>query len=183
MRTVLRLAGTRYGIALILAVVILGCVGLGRTVLDNGNGGSSSSPNDATAPTVAPVPTSPDAFASLGDDGLDAEPAPTASLSSGAADVTTVATRFAKAWLRKPGITGEQWRAGMKPDASTELMTSLADTDPDDVPTTAITGAIQLTVEGPTTVARFPAEGGTIVLTLQVSDARWQVVQLDWELA
>jgi len=180
MRTVLRLAGTRYGIALILTVVVLGCVGLGRTVLNNGKG---HTPNEALGPTVAPVSTSPDVYESLGDDGLDAGPVPVPTLSSGAAEVTVVANRFAKAWLRKPGVTGEQWRAGLKPDASAELMTSLADTDPDDVPAAAITGGAQLTIEGPTTIARFPAEGGTLVLTLQVRDGRWQVIKLGWEAA
>src|SRR5437868_4736608 len=161
MRTVLRLLGTRYGIAVVLVVVVLVAVGLGRTVLDHGGG---SSANDALGPTVATVPTSADPYASLGDDGVDESAEPGPSLSKGAADVTTVAKRFAKAWLRKPGITGEQWRAGLKPDASAELMTELADTDPSDVPTATITGPVALTNTGQDATAKFPAEGGTIVL-------------------
>ncbi|MGI5246898.1 hypothetical protein [Dactylosporangium sp. CA-139066] len=180
MRTVLRLLGTRYGIALVLVVVVLGVVALGRTVLDNGAGRSG---NDAIGPTVAPVPTSADPYSSLGDDGVDESAAAAPAVSKGAADAGTVATRFAKAWLRKPGVTGEQWRAGLKPDASTELMAALADTDPADVPTAAITGAVQLQPNGGTTVARIPAEGGTIVLGLQVAGGRWQVTSLDWETA
>ncbi|WP_344618188.1 hypothetical protein [Dactylosporangium salmoneum] len=153
---------------------------LGRTVLDNGDGNSA---NDAVGPTVAPVPTSANPYSSLGDDGVEESVAPAPSLSKGAADASTVATRFAKAWLRKPGITGEQWRAGLKPDASTDLLASLADTDPADVPTATITGPMQLQANGGTTVAKFPAEGGTIVLGLQVSGGRWQVISLDWETA
>ncbi|MER7002283.1 hypothetical protein ABT297_04435 [Dactylosporangium sp. NPDC000555] len=179
MRTVLRLLGTRYGIALVLVVVVLVVVGVGRTVLDDRGGRSA---NDALGPTVAPVPTSADPFSSLGDDGVN-EPVAAPSLSKGAADVSTVADRFAKAWLRKPGITGEQWRAELKPDASAELMVELADTDPADVPTATITGAVQLQGGGQATVAKFPAEGGTIVLELQVFDGRWQVTSLDWEVA
>ncbi|MEV8513409.1 hypothetical protein [Dactylosporangium sp. NPDC051484] len=139
--------------------------------------------NDALGPTVAPVPTTADPYASLGDDGVDETPAAAPSLSKGAADVSTVANRFAKAWLRKPGITGEQWRAELKPDASVDLIAELADTDPADVPTATITGAVQLKSAGPATVAKFPAEGGTIVLELQVFDGRWQVTSLDWEAA
>ncbi|MER7275805.1 hypothetical protein ABT369_15225 [Dactylosporangium sp. NPDC000244] len=180
MRTVLRLLGTRYGIALVLVVVVLIVVGLGRTVLDRGDGHSA---NDALGPTVAAVPTSADPYASLGDDGVDESANPAPSLSKGAADVSAVATRFAKAWLRKPGVSGEQWRAGLKTDASAELMTDLADTDPADVPTDAITGDVQLQNVGAATVARIPAQGGTIVLELQASGGRWLVTSLDWETA
>jgi len=180
MRTVLRLLSTRYGIALILVVIVLAIVGVGRTILDSSG---QSSPNDALGPSVAPVETTPEPFSSLGDDGLD-EPASAApSLSKGAADVTTVATRFAKAWLRKPGITGEQWRAGLKPDASPDLMTELADTDPSDVPASTITGPIALENIGQDAKARVPADGGAIVLELQVFSGRWQVTSLDWEAA
>ncbi|GAA3448666.1 hypothetical protein [Dactylosporangium matsuzakiense] len=180
MRTALRLLGTRYGIALILLVIVLVIVTLGRTVLDNGRGSSAT---DAIGPTVATVPRSADPFSSLGDDGVDESVAAAPSLSKGAADAATVATRFANAWVRKPGVTGDQWRAGLKPDASTELMASLAETDPADVPTATITGATQLQANGGTTVARIPAEGGTIVLGLQVAGGRWQVTSLDWEVA
>ncbi|MFI5906257.1 hypothetical protein [Dactylosporangium sp. NPDC051541] len=180
MRTVLRLLGTRYGIALVLIVVVLVIVTLGRTVFDNGRGDSAS---NAVGPTVEPVPTSADPYSSLGDDGVDESVAPGPSPSKGAADAATVATRFANAWLRKPGVTGDQWRAGLKPDASTDLMASLAHTDPADVPTATITGPAQLQANGATTVARIPAEGGTIVLGLQVTGGRWQVTSLDWETA
>ena len=180
MRTVLRLLGTRYGIALVLTLVVLVVVALGRTVLDDGRNSPS---NNAVGPTVAPVPTSADPFSSLGDDGVDESVTATPSLSKGASDAAAVALRFGTAWLRKPGVTGEQWRAGLKPDASTELMASLADTDPADVPTAKITGPVQLKANESATVARIPAEGGTIVLGLQASGGRWQVTSLDWETA
>lgn len=179
MRTVLRLLGTRYGIALVLVVIVVAVVAAGRTFLDNG---AQPSANDALGPTVAPVPTSADPYSSLGDDGVD-EPPVAPSLSKGAADVTAVATRFANAWLRKPGITAEQWRAALKPDASSDLMAELADTDPGDVPTATITGPIQLENAGSSATAKFPAEGGTIVLVLEVAGGRWQVTSLDWEVA
>jgi hypothetical protein len=183
MRTVLRLLSTRYGIALILVVIVLAVVGVGRTFLEEGTGPSA---NDAFGPTVAPVATSADPLSSLGDDGVDGgddleSVAP--ALSKGAADVSTVATRFAKAWLRKPGITGAQWRAGLNADASADLMSELADTDPSDVPTATITGPLALTNMGQDATAKFPAEGGTIVLELQVIGGRWQVTSLDWEAA
>lgn len=180
MRAVLRFLGTRYGIAFVLIFIVLVVVTLGRTVLDNGHGGSVA---DAVGPTVEPVPRSADPYRTLGDDGVDESVAAAPSLSKGAADAATVATRFANAWLRKPGLTADQWRAGLEPDASTDLIETLADTDPTDVPTARITGDVQLQADEGTTVARIPAEGGTIVLGLQVSAGRWQVTSLDWEMA
>jgi len=180
MRTVLRLLGTRYGIALVLVLIVLVIVTLGRTVLDDG---SRRSPSYAPGSTVAAVPASADPFSSLGDDGVDESIAPAPSASSGAADAMMVATQFAKAWLRKPGITSEHWRDGLTPNASSELMASLADTDPADVPAATVTGAIQLQIKGITTVARVPTESGTIVLGLQIIGGRWQVTSLDWEAA
>ncbi|MEV4514988.1 hypothetical protein AB0K00_39260 [Dactylosporangium sp. NPDC049525] len=181
MRTVLRLLGTRYGIAMVLIVVVLVVVGFGRIVFTEGD----RSTNDALGPTVAPAtPTTPDPYSSLGDDGVQDEPASVApSLSKGAADANTVATRFAKAWIRKAGVTGEQWRAGLKPDASSELMEDLADTDPADVPTATITGPTALEDFGQVATAKVPADGGTIVLQLEAINGRWQVTSLDWEVA
>jgi hypothetical protein len=94
-----------------------------------------------------------------------------------------VATRFAKAWIRKPGVSGEKWRAELKPDASSELMEDLADTDPNDVPTAAITGPTVLEDFGQVATAKIPADGGTIVLQLEAINGRWQVTSLDWEVA
>jgi len=180
MRTVLRLLGTRYGIAMVLIVVVLVVVGFGRTIFTGGD----PSNNDALGPTVAPVTTTPDPFSSLGDDGVQDEPASAApSLSKGAADANAVATRFAKAWVRKPGVSGEQWRAGLKPDASNELMEGLADTDPNDVPAATITGPTVLEDFGQVATAKIPADGGTIVLQLEAINGRWQVTSLDWEVA
>ncbi|GAA3231245.1 hypothetical protein ACFO1B_19950 [Dactylosporangium siamense] len=180
MRTVLRLLGTRYGIAMALIVVVLVAVGFGRTIFTEGD----QSDNDALGPTVAPATKTPDPFSSLGDDGVQDESASAApSLSKGAADATAVATRFAKAWIRKPGVSGEQWRAGLKPDASSELMEDLADTDPSDVPAATITGPTALEDFGQVATAKIPADGGTIVLQLEAINGRWQVTSLDWEMA
>src|SRR5215213_7906943 len=101
MRTVLRLLGTRYGIAMVLIVVVLVVVGFGRTIFTDGD----QSNNDALGPTVAPATAAtPDPYSSLGDDGVQDESASAApSLSKGAAEANVVATRFAKAWIRKAG--------------------------------------------------------------------------------
>ncbi|MET7422292.1 hypothetical protein [Dactylosporangium sp. NPDC005555] len=180
MRTVLRLLGTRYGIALVLTVVVLVVVGFGRIIVTK----IDPTDNDALGPTVAPATTTPDPYSSLGDDGvIEGQSSPAPSLSKGAADVSTVATRFADAWLRKPGVSGEQWRAGLKPDASGDLMEALAETDPSDVPATTITGQPTLKEEGQAVEAKLPADGGTIVLHLEIIGGRWLVTALGWETA
>lgn len=181
MRTVLRLLGTRYGIAMVLIVVVLVVVGFGRTIFIDGAGPG----NDGLGPTIGPVGSqTPDPYSSLGDDGVVEDPSSVMpSLSKGAADASTVATRFARAWLRKPGVAGEQWRAGLRPDASSDLMENLAETDPSDVPATTITGPTVLEDAGQTVTAKVPTDGGTIVLKLETISGRWQVTSLDWEMA
>ena len=179
MRTVLRLLGTRYGIALILVLFVLAVVGVARTFVND-----STSPVDGTlGPTVAPASTQADPESSLGDDSVVEPSAPSSSLSAGTPDPKTVATRFVTAWLRRPGITAEQWRTGLKVHASAPLMEQLKDSDPTDVPATTIVGPAQIDVFGGEAEAKVPADGGTVRLELAVINGRWQVTALDWEEA
>ena len=68
MRQVLRFLGTRYGVALVLGLLVLGTVGLVRAA----GGGSSSPP--PTDPVVAPPPGS--VAATAGDDSVATSEAP-----------------------------------------------------------------------------------------------------------
>src|ERR1044071_3532044 len=105
MRTVLRLLGTRYGIGLILAVVILGVVGIAKTFVSN---------RPATipiGPVVSRVSTAAAPDASLGDDSVDdsAAAVPGPSVTANAPTADKVAARFMAAWLKHSGGTGDQW--------------------------------------------------------------------------
>src|SRR5689334_1920699 len=177
MRTILRLLGTRYGIGLILAVVVLGVVGVAKAFVGD------RSPSIPVGPVVAPVSTAAAPDSSLGNDSVEDSPvaAPGPSLSAGAPTADKVAARFMTAWLKHAGVTGDQWRSALKPNTTTELLAKLKDTDPAGVPADQVVGPIQLIPQGSLTQADVPVNGGTVHLRLVVVKGRWQVDGVDWD--
>jgi hypothetical protein len=177
MRTVLRLLGTRYGIGLILAIVILGVVGIAKAFVGD------RTTNIPIGPVVSPVSTAAAPDSSLGDDSVDdtATAVPGPSLSVNAPTADKVAARFMAAWLKHSGVTGEQWRTALKPNATTELLAKLKDTDPASVPADQVTGPIHLALQGSITQADVPVNGGTVHLRLVLVKGRWQVDGIDWD--
>src|SRR6185437_9492745 len=101
MRTVLRLLGTRYGIGLILAVVVLGVIGVAKAFVGD------EGPEVPIGPVVSPVSTAAAPDASLGDDSVDdtTSTAPGPSLSENAPTADKVAARFMEAWLKHTGVS------------------------------------------------------------------------------
>src|SRR5205809_770230 len=103
MRTVLRLLGTRYGMALIAALLVLGVVGVVRSF-------AGSYRDTGEAPPINPSRTEAVADATAGDDSVvTPEPVPTPSTSKGAAVPEAVAADFLRAWLNHNGVTPQQW--------------------------------------------------------------------------
>ena len=179
MRTVLRLLGTRYGVGLILALVVLGIVITGKSLVGNNRADVPIGP--VVSPQATPGATGP----SLGDDSL-VDPTSSASvagpsLSANAPSPSTVASRFVNAWLHHTGVTPEQWRAGLAPNATSALMTKLKDTDPAGVPASSVTGQIQTVDRGSVVEANVPVNGGTVRLRLLIVNGRWQVDGVDWD--
>ena len=180
MRTVLRLIGSRYGIALILALLVLGVVGVGKALTGNNRAGVPVGP--VVSPEITPGPTGP----TLGDDSLIDPVDPTGSvagpsLSPNAPPPSTVASRFINAWLHHTGVTADQWRASLSPHATSALMTKLKDTDPSGVPASSVTGTIETIDRGAVIEANVPVNGGTVRLRLIVVNGRWQVDGVDWD--
>ncbi|NJC69194.1 hypothetical protein HC031_05600 [Planosporangium thailandense] len=175
MRPVLRLLGTRYGVALVLALLVLAVVGITRAV---------AGPYQATTlgPAVEPS-TSSSVDPTAGDDSLLIPDSPAPPVTSpGAADPATVATDFVQEWLNHTGVTAEQWRAGFAKHATAALRDKLKSTDPAGVPAQRITG--QVTVQNGS--ARFveatvPVDSGTVILRLISTNGRWLVDGVDWE--
>jgi hypothetical protein len=182
MRSVLRVLGSRYGIATILAVVVLAVVGLAKAFV--GDGTASAPP---VGPVVSPVSTAPAPDASLGDDGVDdadddpPDESPSPSLSAKAPNASTVASRFITAWLKHDGVTPEEWRAALKPNATADLIDKLKDTDPTEVPADKVTGDVTVKYQGSVAAADVPVDGGTVELRLIVAGGRWKVDGIDWD--
>jgi hypothetical protein len=173
-RSLLRLLGTRYGIALVLLIFVIAAVGLARTV----NGTS-----DSTAVTVQPAASTPITASNseLGDDGVTTDDSASApSISAGAAAPETVALSFANAWLKRD-LASAVWLQGLRPYSTTNLMDLLRDADPTSVPAAKISGDMSLRTRGGNLVeVGVPLSSGTLQLTLVGSNGRWLVDAVEW---
>lgn len=171
---VTRVLRSRIGVALGLAVVILGIVGAARFL---------SGPNDdltvQTQPT-APIETiDPEA----GDDGVtEADSTPTPSTRPGAAAPSAVAKSFAVAWLKHQGVSAEQWHATLVPHATKALAEKLSGVDPAGVPANEMTGDPTVEPRSSSLVeVTVPMDAGRLRLQLVAPDGRWLVDGVDWE--
>jgi hypothetical protein len=182
MRPMLRLLGTRYGLALLLVLVVVGVVGVARATgagRPADTSGYVQSPTDSVA-GAAPTVSDP------GDDGAiaSAQPAPSTGPTSrrpGSPAAETVAKKFTQDWLAHTRVDGATWLARLRPSMTRALADKLAGVDPAGVPATRITGGITMTNHDPTFVeATIPVDSGTVQLRLLLVDGLWLVDGIDW---
>ncbi|WBB93090.1 hypothetical protein [Verrucosispora sp. WMMC514] len=170
----LRLLRSRLGVALGIAVLVLGVVGAARLVAGPTDpaAGLSNRPADPIT-TVHPT---------TGDDGAistTTTPSPVTRPGQPAPDV--VAARFAAAWLGRPGQTAEDWHDALRPLSTAGLTDQLVGADPASVPAEAVTGEVTLRPRGETFVeATIPLDEGQLRLELLAPDGRWLVDAVDW---
>jgi hypothetical protein len=178
MRTVLRLLGTRYGLALIAAVLVLAVVGVVR-------GFAGSYRDTGMAPAINPSRTEVAPDPSVTNEGVvTPEPVPQPSTSRGAPAPEVVAADFLGAWLRHDGVTPQQWQAGFARYATPALRTKFKETDPAGVPAQRTTGPVVLQTRAESFVeAIVPVDSGTVRLRLIATNGRWLVDGVDWERA
>lgn len=190
MRRVLQLLGTsalrsRLGVAVVLAVVVLGIVGVARVA--SGPEDRSASVFPAVAESTTATTADPDA---AGDDGV-AEPQPGSSttvdpgpsLSPGAKKPAEVAKAFATSWLDRTA-KADDWYSALVPDVTEELAAKLKGVDPVVVPAERLTGSPTVVPRGTGLVeVSYPVDSGTLVLRVVVTEGRWLVDGVDWERA
>lgn len=178
MRTALRLLGSRYGIALVLIVLVLAVVGVMRGVAGS-NRETLGTPVEPSFPASYGPSAADDGV--VADDGSASSPAPP-STSPGAAVPVTVAKDFMAGWLHHDGTTSAQWLAGFARYATASLRDKLKDTDPSGVPAERVTGDVTLTDRAATFVeADVPVDSGTVRLRLLSTGGRWLVDGVDWD--
>jgi len=177
MRPVLRLLGTRYGIALLLTLLILSGVAVLKAV--NGSYPRAPLAGPAAEPTNRGIDSS---SAAASDDSVQTDDSPPPPVTSpGAAPPADVAANFARAWLKHDGVSGDQWRAGLQKYATKSLLEKLQDTDPAGVPARQMTGPVTFEQqETAVVVAVIPLDSGTLRLTVVATDGRWLVDGVDW---
>lgn len=168
-----RVLGTRYGIALLLAVVILAIVGLAQLFAGGGQRGIGLRDDAGATSTVAPT---------AGEDGVVSPPAAVQPVTSpGARPPEGVATAFATAWVSHRGKDSTAWVGGLRPHATRSLVDKLVGVDPAGVPADRITGAAQVIPHGESFVeVAIPVDSGSLRLRLIADGGRWLVDGVDW---
>ena len=159
----------------ITAVAVLALLALMGRVTDRPSAAAAS---DTSAPPVASAPGAPPTTSttrSVAGPGSSPAPAADASAPANPGSPVEVATAFVGAWAH-PNLGGAEWLAGMKPWATTTLLSSMTGTDPTQVPATKITGDAALRAsKGVTATVSVPTDGGRIVVELVRAGGRWRV--------
>ena len=172
---VTRVLRSRLGVALGIAVLVLGVVGAARLVAGPGDptAGLSNRPLDPIT-TVHPT---------TGDDGaISTTTTPSPVTLPGEPTPEQVAKRFATAWLGQPGQTAEKWHASLRPLSTSALIDKLAGADPAGVPVGELTDEVTVRPRGETFVeALIPLDTGQLRLELVAPDGLWLVDVVDWE--
>lgn len=171
---ILRLIGSRYGLAVIGIVLVMIIVGIARAL-------SGTQPLDAVGPPPPPQ-LSASSSEVLGDDSIaTSEPPPTPTAIPGAAAPEKVALDFANAWLKSTNVTSAQWVKGMEPFSTRRLQEQFKDADPTSVPADSVNGPVTIRArDGQLVEADVPVNPGTLKLRILVSNGRWLVDGVSW---
>ncbi|WP_074315124.1 hypothetical protein [Micromonospora cremea] len=170
-----RVLRSRLGVALVIAVLVFGVLGAARLVSGPADpaGGLSSRP-DSPITTVDPT---------AGDDGaISTEAPPSPVTRPGDRTPEQTADRFTAAWIGRPGMTAEQWQAGLRPLSTAALTEKLAGVDPAGVPAEEVAGPPAVRARTETFVeVLLPLDTGRLRLELVAADDGWLVDVVDWE--
>lgn len=175
-RSLTGLFRSRWGVALVIAVLVLAVVGLGRVLSD----GDTASPLSVA---VSPGPT-PSIDPSHDDDGVVADDDPPAfpTTRPGTAEPAAVAYAFASAWVDHKNVSAKAWHDGLVPNATKNLAEELNGVDPADVPANRVLDRPILTPAGDGLVnAVVAVDSGKLTLQLVAPDGRWLVDGVDWD--
>jgi hypothetical protein len=169
-----RIFRSRWGIAVILAVLVLAVIGVGRLF----NGANSDPPLTtpiSPGPVISVDPSDDDSVVST-------EPPPSPTTFPGAAQPEAVAYAFASAWVDHTKASKKAWFDGILPNATQRLAGDLDDTNPADVPASRVLGRPSLVPVGNNLVtAVVSCDTGKLTLKLVAPDKHWLVDGIDWD--
>src|SRR4029453_10272023 len=165
---------SRWGVALVLAVLVLAVVGLGRLLAAGSSGGQPLGAG-SPAPALSVDPDEEDTVTSP-------EPPPSPTTSPGTALPEAVAYAFAGAWVDHQNVSAKAWRDRLVPTSTAALSDDLAGTAPADVPADRVNGRPKLVPIGEGLIdAVVATDSGKLTLRLVAPEGRWLVSEIDWE--
>ncbi|WP_250031513.1 hypothetical protein [Paractinoplanes maris] len=171
-----RIFRSRWGVAVVLLVIVLAIVGLARLFSDANDSGPSlgtASPD----PVVSVDPKDDDSI-------IDTAPPPSPSTTPGRAKPEAVAYAFASAWVDHQNVTPKAWRAQLLPNSTKKIADELEGVDPAGVPAERVIGRPSLVPVSETVVnAAVTMDTGRLDLRLVAPDGHWRVDGIDWNPA
>ncbi|XVV12413.1 hypothetical protein ACQP2X_47755 [Actinoplanes sp. CA-131856] len=172
-----RIFRSRWGVAIVLAVIVLAIVGLGRLFAGDDNSSQPPLGAGSPAPAVSADPSEDDSI-------VDTAPPPRPSTSPGRAQPEAVAYAFASAWADHQNITPKAWRDQLLPNSTKKLANELTGVDPAGVPADRVVGRPSLVPVSATVVnAVVTMDSGKLSLRLISPDGHWLVDGIDWDSA
>jgi hypothetical protein len=176
MRRFTRLLFTRYGIVGGIVLIIVVVLTISRLVNGPGDNGTAGTKGENDTPSAVHGP----------DDGVvhssglpTVEPEPP--LSPDAQDILEVAGDFAKNWAQ-PDKEMQEWFDDLAALSTEDLKAQITGVDPVSVPTAELIGEPVLAAQrGSLAEVTQSAVGGTLRLSLAVTNGRWLVSGIDWE--
>lgn len=170
-----RIFRSRWGVAVVIAVLVLAVVGVGRLFSDGSNTASPVVSVGSPAPAISANPSDDDSV-------ISAEPPPPPTANPGMAEPEAVAYAFAAAWVDHKNVSAKTWHDGILPNATTSLSDELNNVDPADVPASKVVGRPSLVPVGTGLVsAVVTTDSGKLTLRLVAPDKHWLVDGIDWE--
>ncbi|MEU6246679.1 hypothetical protein [Glycomyces sp. NPDC047010] len=172
MNRALRIIFSRYGIVVIILVLVLGVIALANRRQDtplDGTNGADGSEGEATSEAV----TADDGFATdeCEEDGCFTDE----ELPQEAVDR---AAEFAEAWLNPNGYGAQGWLDSIRPFLTDDTADLMEGVDPETVPATEVAG--EPAPDG--SKVGIPLDTGTLTLTMvEVGGGDWLVSAIDWE--
>ena len=171
-----RIFRSRWGVAVVLCLIVLAIVGLARLFSDS-DGGRPSLGTGSPAPAVSADPSEDDSI-------IDTAPPPSPSTSPGRAQPEAVAYAFASAWADHKSVTPKTWRDQLLPNSTRKLADELEGVDPAGVPADRVIGRPSLVPVSETVVnALVTMDSGKLSLRLVAPDGHWLVDGIDWDAA
>ena len=169
-----RIFRSRWGIALIILVLVLAIVGVGRLF----HGANAEQPLVSTGSPAPAISVDPDDDDSV----ISAAPPPLPSTSPGGAQPEAVAYAFASAWSDHKNVSVKTWHDGIMPNSTKRLADQLNNVDPADVPADRLLGRPSLVPVGEGLVdAVITTDAGKLTLRLVAPDGHWLVDGIDWD--
>ncbi len=167
---------SRWGVAVVIVLLVLAVVGIGRLLSDGDDSGQLLDP--VTPDATVSVDPSKDNDSVVQND----EPPKPAKTSRGTAAPEAVAYAFASAWVDHEGVSAEKWHDGIVPNATEDLADELDGVDPAGIPADRVVGRPELVPVGDgITDAVVTTDSGTLTLRMVAPDGRWLVDGIDWK--